>query len=642
MATLLIPEVGCFVYKVVDPNGVTVRCTKDGEEKSKFHFSHEQLFEVDLMDGSDLRLADGSGWITEKKEGINVCQEINVDDGLWKFHAFCTTGSMFLHKHPTDRPDLRLKPILWPLQKVYCDKRVKSPSGMAFYRIQGNNAWVYSRRHGIVCLYPELMVSTELKVFSALEVLSVRSEPTVDATKTTGRKIRPGSLVAVDHTIIMENDKGNGPFLRLADDSGWLFVSIENKTVMEEAAVQRGEWEFVVENAPVPLTLMADPVDTDDYFAKTKTEYDPFEHIFCDKQVQSPSGAVFYRVNDTKGWIPDRRFTKNEHIIQPGETVEHSTLALISFNKEPPRSSMSYDSGASDEEEETLRSALRKLERDYSEQRNKMLQKIHEIDMKHTVKSYRRVKDQAIRIDDLAAVKAGLDDEIAKSIAKQLEVFHRRSESERTRKNRGDMFEAEICHEDEIKFARSDLMFAMGGTATLALNESRIPRYTSGLASDLFSLFELETALPLASYVALGSEDRYFVRFANNPMERWCVKNEELEIILLRETVEFVAFGAGCRSYVAKTSTDIYYDSIPMELEEIIQEDRPIHSISLGPNGEYFVAWKDGACTGGNWLGAKISEALARLKREGCHIRDIKFGDDSAFVIRHSDYDGPF
>ena len=205
------------------------------------------------------------------------------------------------------------------------------------------------------------------------------------------------------------------------------------------------------------------------------------------------------------------------------------------------------------------------------------------------------------------------------------------------------MFEFKMFCESEIRLDKSDLMFAMGGTATLAVNESRILRYTSGLPRDLKSLLEDETlALPLASLVALGSEGRYFIRFANERMERWCVGNDELEGILMAETADFVAFGAGCQSYVVKTSSGIRYNNVPEEVETILNEERPIHSVSLGPSGEFFVAWEDGACTGGNWDGSRIDAALDRLKGEGLHVRDIKFGDDHSFIIRYSDYDGPF
>ena len=171
---------------------------------------------------------------------------------------------------------------------------------------------------------------------------------------------------------------------------------------------------------------------------------------------------------------------------------------------------------------------------------------------------------------------------------------------------------------------------------------------TSDLSFELSVMLHPRTAndsYPLATYASLGSDERYFVRFANLK-EKWCVKNEELDRILSSHGVEYIAFGAGPRSYVVRTDTETYWSNIPAELESIIRDDRPIHSVSLDPNGEYFVAWKDGACTGGNWQRNHISEgigaAIDRLKREGWHVRDAKFGDDSKFVIRYSDYDGPF
>ena len=106
----------------------------------------------------------------------------------------------------------------------------------------------------------------------------------------------------------------------------------------------------------------------------------------------------------------------------------------------------------------------------------------------------------------------------------QLQAFEKRYQIEQSRKCRGDGFQFKLCRESGIKLDKSDLMFATGGMATLAVNESHILRYTSGLPRDLprdlTSLLEKESlALPLASMVALGPEERYSTRFANERMD---------------------------------------------------------------------------------------------------------------------------
>jgi hypothetical protein len=571
-----------------------------------------------------------------------------VEDGLWTFYSFCTTGNVLVHKQPSDRLELQSDQILWPFQKVFCDKRVRGPSGMTFYRIQGTNGWVHSSKNGNLCLYPELLVSTKLQVFQALQDLEISLEPTDDSTKGTGRKVSSGNLVAIDHSIVIPNEKGNGPFLRLADGSGWLMVSRNGKPVMTQVHVQDGIWDFQVENDPEGVTLTTQPIDSEDYFIKTDVKYKPFERIECDREVKAPNSTVsFYRVKGTNGWIPDRRLLASNNLIRPNELVEHPMLSLITCELEPEgstkRESTVQEYNADEDDEETWRKALNKLELEYIDHRNHMLQKIHALDLRHSSQAFRLAKEQTARLEELYTKRRHLEESNAKIIEKQLDTFQKRHDIEWARKNRGDKFEFQIFSASKITLSRTDLMFAMGGSATLAVNESRILRYTDGLPKDMLNLLEKETlALPLASMVALGSEDRYFVRFANDKMERWCVKNDKLEAILMAETVEFVAFGASCQSFVTKSPVGMQWSCIPDELETILKEERPLHSVSLGPNGEYFVAWKDGACTGGRWSGSKIDEALDRLKQGGWHIRDIKFGPESTFIIRYSDYDGPF
>lgn len=655
------PQYGCFIYQVVNPEGIAVWGVKNDEKSMReLRLAYDDLFEVDWIlakegeeeEGSRrwMRLADGSGWINAD-HGESVCKEVtSVEDGLWKFFSFCATGSLVVHTQPSDRPELQSDQILWPFQKVFCDKRVKGPSGMTFYRIQGTHGWVYSSKNDNLCLYPDMLVSAKLQVFQALEDQEITLNPTDDSAKGTGRKVHANYLVAVDHSIVIPNDKGNGPFLRLADHSGWLMVSRNGKIVMTQVDVQDGLWDFQVENDPDGVTLMNQPIDSDDYFIKTDVTYKSFERIQCDKEVQSPSSAVlFYRVKGTTGWIPDRRLLPSQSIIRPDDLVEHPMLSLITCHDDLSDSTkrgsagQEYNGDADKDYEETWRQALNRLEIEYADHRNHMLQKIHALDLLHSSTACLQAKEQTARLEELDTKRRYLEQTNTKVIEEQLEKFQKKLDIEWARKNRGDKFEFQIFSASKITLSNTDLMFAMGGAATLAVNESRILRYTEGLPKDMLHLLEKETlALPLASVVALGSENRYFIRFANDKMERWCVKNDELEIILLAETVEFVAFGASRKSFVTKTPSGMKWSCIPEELETILKEDRPIHSVSLGPNGEYFVAWKDGACTGGRWSGSKIDEALDRLKEGGWHIRDMKFGAESTFIIRYSDYDGPF
>jgi hypothetical protein len=166
-ASVIIPEggprYGSFIYQVLNPEGIAVWGAKNDEKStSVWRLEYDDLFEVDWIPAKEaeqegsrrwMRLADGSGWINaDNDEGM--CKEVTSVDGLWKFYSFCTTGNLVVYNQPSDRPELQSDQILWPFQKVFCDKRVKGPSGMTFYRIQGSHGWVYSSKMTICVFSP--------------------------------------------------------------------------------------------------------------------------------------------------------------------------------------------------------------------------------------------------------------------------------------------------------------------------------------------------------------------------------------------------------------------------------------------------------------------------------------------------------
>ena len=650
--SLLPPQTGCFILRIVDPNGISIRSTKFGWEgaPSVESFGQGELIEVDWMEGGNadgglrtMRLANGSGWFDAAKEGIY--ESVPVEDGLWIFYSFGMHSSITVLNQPTDRKERRLDQVLWPLQKVFFDKKVTNMSGKTFYRIQGTHDWVRSSKGDHRFLYPELLVTNELKVFKALEDLEVLSVPNDEVSSRTDRKIFVGDLVAVDFTIIIPNKNGTGPFLRLADNSGWLMEQRDNVAVMKEVHVQDGSWNLEVRNHPLGVELASHPIDSAEYFIKTEIHFQPFQRIQCDKKVVASNGVCFYRVRGTNGWVWDRRIVKNDGMTYSDVLEKHPVLVVLADVDIDSEKTLCSDTSVVNEtdDEWALRLALKDLESEFWQRRNQLLRKIHRLDAQHIVTAFSRSKNQTCRAAELKVAKLNLEEANAKLAEEQLIAIQRKSLVDSMRKSRGDKFVYEMYCESEIRLDKSDFLFAMGGIATLVVGESGILRYTSGLPYDLVNLLETEKlALPLASTVALGSEDRYFIRFANERMERWCVRNDELEAILMAERADFVAFGDGCASFVVKSPSGFHYNDIPEELEAIINDDRPIHSISLGSSGEFFVAWEDGACTGGNWDGSKINAALDRLKGEGWHVRDIKFGGSQSFIIRYSDYDGPF
>lgn len=689
----VLPEAGCFVYQVVTTNGVQVN-----NKGSRFSFG--ELISVDLVEqslafesaGSRLRLADGSGWVTgETGKGEKLCTRVHVEDGMWIFYA---AGGEFQNavpllrctRHPTqDRLDLMMEQSLWPFQKVYCDKRVKSKNGTKFYKVQGLDGWVPSQTaNGDTMLHHEALVTEDLKAFRTLQDLNVRSAPTVDPLQDTGVKMSSGSLVVVDYTITLPNEHGNGPFLRLADDSGWLYVNHLNEAVVEEVPVVDGTWEFVVQDTPLGVARKVHPNDSDAYYLESKAQhFEVNDQIVCDKEVEdATNGVKFYRVKGTTEWVPNKHYEVNQilshidgapsrgegqlllsplepsHIVDSGVSHHHNKNESTdtSVTEDVSIAEDGHGNHAMDaDEEEALRSELSRLERNFFNQRNQILKRLVDADLKRNMEACGRIQDQETRMEQLKQAKAKAKIRNALLVADQMGKLERRSALHGERRTRGDRFECELYDENNVlSMNPSDVMIAIGDKASLAVvNESSIVRYSKTLPNELVSV--LESGAPLATYIALGSRGRYFIRTSNGE-EKWRVDNAILDDILSRETVEFIAFGGTNpvlgpyeTSYVVKTrrcdTQGYFWHDIPQGLVDIIQTCRPLHNISLGPNGEYFVAFKDGTCSGGNWQRFKrrsLNEAVERLAEEGWHIRDIEFGDDSTYVIRYSDFAGPF
>jgi hypothetical protein len=134
----------------------------------------------------------------------------------------------------------------------------------------------------------------------------------------TGLDFHHGELVACDlirHSRVPYS--ANGPYLRLADHTGWLFVHKHGTRRMRQVPVKIGLWAFFVDNFPVGQHLRRHPTDrrdllvfeqlTDEQNNKPLT-YMPQQKIYCDRKVTHPDTQVnYYRVQGTTGWVFDQR-----------------------------------------------------------------------------------------------------------------------------------------------------------------------------------------------------------------------------------------------------------------------------------------------------------------------------------------------
>jgi len=153
------------------------------------------------------------------------------------------------------------------------------------------------------------------QVFGAKVRVEVRHDLSVSDNARTGLSFMESDLVAVDcikHSAIQLSD--NGPFLRLADCAGWLFVHKHGRQRMRQVPVQSGLFSFYVDNFPAGIHLRRHPTDRADLKSCVVTDkphpvaYLPQQKIYCDRRVTHPdTGIHYYRVQGTTGWVFDRR-----------------------------------------------------------------------------------------------------------------------------------------------------------------------------------------------------------------------------------------------------------------------------------------------------------------------------------------------
>jgi hypothetical protein len=361
-AAACIRESDCSIFMVDSPAGIGVRSLPSSDDKYKTgrSFNHKDLVSVDSIqpitcgmrwrapntiskskakdldntlsnNGPYLQLSDDSGWLFESKGGRKVLRHVPVLDGLWTFYIHNPPYGLHLRWHPVDREEFRIRRdeepqlehlagidedgfvVLWPTQKIYCDKRIIHPiSGVNYYRVQGTRGWVFDRKpgHRRPYLLDEHLVRKGMFAYQNLTdtPLEVRAWATVDDDARTGRLVHPTDVIIVDIKVEETNtvpSDVNGPFLHLTDGRGWLFQNKgSNKDILTRIAIEQGYWAFkVVSQAGVSTRSI---LTTGEKKSKHNTPlYACNSLIKCDRRIQASDGLCYYRVIDTNGWILD-------------------------------------------------------------------------------------------------------------------------------------------------------------------------------------------------------------------------------------------------------------------------------------------------------------------------------------------------
>ena len=333
-------EVGIFVYQVVRSERVRVLSYPELSEENKTankkgsrgDFEENELLSIDMIQPAShatfLRLSDQSGWVIADECGEVYMRQLFVETGLFSFYVDNVPSGIIVRRHPMDdTSDLLAIESgdrtyrLEPMQRIYCDAVVQHPqTGVKFFRLQcgGKGApatpgWVCDRKpaeeKGQLDKYFLLeasKVQTGLFAYKAICGAFIRHRPICSDSSKTSSAVLPNDIVVVD--VIRESpyENGNGPFLRLADGSGWLFEKKLGEVAMHSIPIQRGHWVFAVLNDPVGMVLRKQPMDCQDKVF-VDAVYNTGEFVECDRKISNGAGVNFYRVLGTAGWLFDKR-----------------------------------------------------------------------------------------------------------------------------------------------------------------------------------------------------------------------------------------------------------------------------------------------------------------------------------------------
>jgi hypothetical protein len=328
---------GCFVFQVLRADKVFVRTIPelDNEEPppEENHFENNELLAIDLIQPTNaavfLRLADQSGWVVAEECGELYLRQIPVEKGLFTFYVDNVPHGQSVRRHPMDDTSELLNTencsmVLAPMTRIYCDYKVTHPvTHVNFYRLQNHSmhapptpGWVRDRQpsqnekeRDVILLLPIDKVKEGLFAFKpCCGGMAIRDAPNCTEHSKNGKAVQADEIIMADVVRESPFKNGNGPFLRLSDQSGWLFEKKLGQQVMERVPIEMGLWNFKVLNEPVGLGLRSQPVDRQDKVVGDP--YLPGMKIECDRKVVQGDGVCFYRVIGTNGWVFDKRNNK--------------------------------------------------------------------------------------------------------------------------------------------------------------------------------------------------------------------------------------------------------------------------------------------------------------------------------------------
>ena len=251
-------------------------------------------------------------------------------------------------------------------------------------------------------------------------------------------------------------------------------------------------------------------------------------------------------------------------------------------------------------------------------------------------KRRREQKAEELRKHQAAAEQARVNAEAEKlRQQKQAQHLERQQALSRMRMDRGYYLDYCICKNEDVDQmcdAERCSSIATNGTATIALYDEGGFAWTSGLPKLLHNkLNGRSIKSPRPTLVALGSEGRYFIQFADGKFE-WVGSDEMGEKVKSNSSrVVSVSFGQHFNDYVIVFEHGGFSYSGVLAVDNIIRSNgkKKLLGMALGPNGEYWLKmehmfWYQGS-----------TEFQNAMKKDRA-VKHVSFGIDDNFLIRYS------
>jgi hypothetical protein len=254
---------GTFVYVVVAAEALAVRKEASFSERTESFVAEGSLVACDrrVRVGDDIfvRLTDGRGWVFETKGGQRCLEMIDVEHGLFIYHAMSNLG---LRNQPSTSQTSKIEGATC-LQghKVAADCVVKH-NGNVFLRVRGGG-WLFEFKPGKQGTLERMMERVELEYGRFIyEVtnsagLALRVHPNHESEHVCcdGNVLPNGSIIASRIRVV--GSSGNRCiYVEHGGKTGWLFASRNGERTMLEWA---SEPQSIDRSAGARTQLMIGP-----------------------------------------------------------------------------------------------------------------------------------------------------------------------------------------------------------------------------------------------------------------------------------------------------------------------------------------------------------------------------------------------